>query len=105
MGDDGNARATEHAEGRNRPTHERTGKKGKGNDKTQEEAGQRSNKQTLEGMKLSMASQPLHERPVSTVAATHRHGLAYPVSTGEIRAAVRRALTVEGALFLEEEAP
>ena len=55
-------------------------------------------------MKLSMAFHPLHGYPLSTIAPKQRHGWAHPLYTGEIRAAVRKALIVGGALFLEGEA-
>ena len=42
---------------------------------------------------------------LNTIAAKQRHGLVHPVGTGEIRAAARRDLIVEGALFLEGKAP
>ena len=75
------------------------GEKGHGNDMETQEASEQGS------MKLSMAFHPLHECPLSTIAAKQRHQLGHPVATGEVRAAVPRALIVEGALFLEAEAP
>ena len=67
------------------------GRKGKGNDmETQEEAVQCSCTQSQASMKPTMAFHPLHECPLSTIARSQRHGLAHPVGTGEVRAAVRR---------------